>query len=85
MLTTAVREDGSIALGDAAAGAGYVPGRLVNVIMTGSGALIVALDESPPALDVDFRPLVGGAAQLASRRAILRRTGPSGRCQGSTR
>lgn len=81
MLTTAIRPDGSILLGDAAAEAGYVPGRLVNVIMSSSGALIIALDESPPALDVDFRPLVGGAAQVASRRAILRRTGASDRCQ----
>lgn len=69
MITTVVRPDGSIVLGDAATGAGYVPGQLVNVIMTGSGALIIALDDSPPAIDVDFRPLVGGAAQLASRRA----------------
>lgn len=68
MLTTSVRPDGSIVLGDAAIVAGYVPGRLVNVIMSSSGALIIALDESPPALDVDFRPLVGGAARLASRR-----------------
>jgi hypothetical protein len=69
MLTTTVRPDGSIALGESAEAVGFAPGRVVNVIMSSSGALIIALDESPPALDVDFRPLVGGAAQLASRRA----------------
>lgn len=73
MRRTVVDPDGRLALGDLAERLGFVPGALVEIIVTSAGSLLVCLDRSPPALDVDFRPLVGGAAQLAARRQGQRR------------
>lgn len=61
-----VRQDGSLQLGAHAAAKGYAPGTVVEIIVASSGSLIVAIDQSPPAVDVSFRPLVGGRAQLAA-------------------
>lgn len=70
MHTTTVRSDGSVILGgEAHLHAGFQPGTVVQVILTRAGSLIIALDDSPPPLDVRFTPLVGGAAQLAARRS----------------
>lgn len=66
-----VNERGQVQLGDAAARAGFAPGVMVDVILTCSGSLIIAIDQSPPPMDATFRPLTGRAgaalAQLQSR------------------
>jgi hypothetical protein len=69
VIVAQVRSDGTIQLGEAAQRAGFRPGVLVEIILTSSGSLILALDDSPPPIDVSFKPLVGGAAQLAARNA----------------
>lgn len=51
-----VSVDGHLLLGDAATQAGFAPGRVVEVIVTRSGSLILALDNAP-ALDVSFKPI----------------------------
>lgn len=62
-----VRQDGSLHLGQQAISAGYAPGTVVEIIVASSGSLIVAIDQSAPPMEVNFRPLHGGAAQLAAR------------------
>jgi hypothetical protein len=59
---------GALALGDAARRLGFAPGAVVRVIATSAGSLILALDDAP-VLDVTWKPLTGGAAQAALRRA----------------
>lgn len=68
MIRAIVRADGSILLGPDAAALGFVSGAVVEISRTSAGSLLVVLDDSAP-LDVSFTPLVGGAAQLALRRA----------------
>ena len=60
-----VNADGQIQLGEAAHRAGFGPGRLVEVIVTKAGSLIVAIDPSPPTVDVPFKPLPGRPARRA--------------------
>lgn len=65
-----IAPDGTLALGDQAERLGFRPGVVVEVFPSSSaGVLFVVLDDSPPAIDARYRPLVGGAAQLALRRA----------------
>lgn len=68
-----IRSDGSLILGgEARLRAGFQPGAVVEVIITSAGSLILAIDQSPPPVDVSFKPLLGGAAQLAARNARRR-------------
>lgn len=67
MIRAIVRPDGSILLGPDAQRLGFVSGAVVAISRTSAGSLLVVLDDTHP-LDVPFRPLVGGAAQLALRR-----------------
>lgn len=62
--------DGTLALGDQAARLGFVPGAVVEISMTCIGSLFIMLDDQPVAVDASSRPLIGGAAQLARRRAL---------------
>lgn len=64
---TTVQSQGTINLGPSAWAAGFEPGAVVEVIVTRAGSLIVAIDTSPPPMDVSFKPLTGGRAQLAAR------------------
>ena len=54
MLRTAVRADGCLPLGEAASRLGFVPGALVDVIVTSAGTLILAINTDPP-IEVPFR------------------------------
>ncbi len=56
MHRTAVRADGTLPLGPDAARLGFVPGALVDVIVTSAGSLILALSDEP-AVDVPYRRL----------------------------
>jgi len=60
---------GAIVLPDEAVAAGYRPGQVVRVVVLSTGSLLVTLDDEP-AYDLQFKPLVGGAAQLAMRQAV---------------
>jgi hypothetical protein len=62
-----VSPSGTLHLGSRAEALGFRPGTLVEVIATSAGSLILAINDSPPSFDVKFRPLEGGAAQLAAR------------------
>lgn len=61
------RADGSLSLGPDAWAAGFKPGTVVEVIVTRAGSLILSIDDSPPPVDLAFKLLTGGAAQLALR------------------
>lgn len=64
-----VDDAGRLALGDQAERLGFVAGAAVEIIPTSAGSLLVVLHRELPAYDAPFRPLVGGGAQLAARRA----------------
>lgn len=64
MLKTAVRSDGTLPLGDAAARLGFVPGALVDVIVTSAGTLILRIDDEP-VIDVPFKFVTGWATRKA--------------------
>jgi hypothetical protein len=66
MKTTRIHADGSVLLGADAEARGYRAGVSVNVVVLSTGSLLVTFDDTVP-LDVAFRPLAGGAAQLALR------------------
>lgn len=74
MIVATVRDGGWLQLGERAEHLGFKPGAAVQIIVSSSGSLILALDDSPP-LEVPFRALEGGAAQAAARRAIGRGLG----------
>lgn len=61
-----IRSDGSIPL-DTFDDLGFKPGKVVEIIRTSRGSLIVVLDDSV-SYDVPFKALVGGAAQHALRK-----------------
>lgn len=69
MIKAHVRPDGSLPLGEAAERIGFRPGTVVEVIVTRAGSLILAIDDSPPPVDVPFKPLPGRRGQLAARNA----------------
>lgn len=73
MYRAVIQQDGSLQLGQDAAAKGYTPGTVVVVSVNSSGSLFVALDDSPPALDVSWQALEGGRAQLMLRQAPRRR------------
>jgi hypothetical protein len=73
---TAVRSDGCIPLGDAAARLGFRPGVLVDVIVTRAGSLILAINEDVPTYDATWKPLVGTAARKALAAGRDRRVTP---------
>lgn len=66
MISVVVRADGSVQLGDAAQALGYRPGAVVQIIVTGAGSLILAIDDRP-AVDVPCTAMTGGARQGALR------------------
>jgi len=66
---THVLPSGLVDLGDRARELGFVRGAVIEVIPTSAGSLLVVLDPSPPTVDVHWKPLYGGAAQLAARNA----------------
>lgn len=51
--------------------AGYRAGTTVQIVVLSTGSLLVTMDDEQP-MDVPFKPLVGGAAQLAARIARSR-------------
>lgn len=72
MLVTAIRADGTVQLGEDARRLGFVPGRLVEVIRTSGGSLILALH------DGSATTVEGTATRLPApkaRRAIGSRRG----------
>jgi hypothetical protein len=78
---TRVSSSGEIQLGgDARLRAGFAAGTLVEVIVTSSGSLIIAIDQSPPPLDARFRPVTGRAGAALAQRTRRRTSltdGPS--------
>lgn len=74
MIRTHVLPSGLVDLGDQARELGFTRGVVIEVIPTSAGSLLVVLDHSPPTLDATWRPLYGGAAQLAARNARRGRT-----------
>lgn len=67
MKRTAVRSDGCVSLGEDAARLGFVPGALVDVIVTRAGSLILALSDELP-VEVPFRRLDGKRGGAPYRR-----------------
>lgn len=62
---TAMRSDGCLPLGDAAARLGFRPGALVDVIVTCTGSLILALNTDAPTYDAAFLRLSGKPGRKA--------------------
>jgi hypothetical protein len=52
-----VNLNGQLQLGEAAYHAGFTPGEVVEVILTRSGSLILALDTTPTAIEAPYRSL----------------------------
>ena len=69
---TTVLPSGLVDLGDRARELGFVRGAVIEVIPTSAGSLLVVLDHSEPVYDASWKPLEGGAAQLAARNARKR-------------
>ena len=63
---------GALMLGSDAERLGFRPGAVVQIIVTSAGSLILALDQSPPALDVAFRALPGRRPESSPLRRALR-------------
>lgn len=66
-----IGDGGRLDLGGEAAVAGYRAGTTVQIVVLSTGSLLVTMDDEQP-MDVPFKPLVGGAAQLAARIARRR-------------
>lgn len=85
---TAVRADGTIALGLGAELAGYLPGVAVEVIVTGAGSLIVVVDQTfhgevPEWLVARYRALPG-PRRLGRRGGHEPQATPSGKPIGKS-
>lgn len=65
MYRTTVRPDGSVQLGEAARAAGYAAGQTIDVILTRSGSLILALADDSEAIEIDVTRLPPGRARAA--------------------
>lgn len=65
MHRTTIRRDGTLNLGIAAELAGYQPGQTVDVILTRSGSLILALADDSEAIELDATRLPAGRARAA--------------------
>ena len=69
MYRTYVHTNGNVYLGDdAIKRLGFEPGTLVEVVCLSSGNILITKNNTPPTYDTTWRPLEGGAAQLAIRR-----------------
>jgi hypothetical protein len=73
MHKAAIHENGAISLGAQARSAGFRPGVVVEVILTGAGSLILAISDDHDAVDVPFsKPLPRREQQLALRQKSAR-------------
>lgn len=61
-----IGDGGRLDLGGEANLAGYRVGTPVQIVVLSTGSLLIIVDDEVP-LDLPFKPLVGGAAQLAAR------------------
>lgn len=65
MRRTAIAADGSLQLGEAARCIGFAPGAVVDVIVTRSGSLILALADDAQVLDLPAVRLPAGQERRA--------------------
>lgn len=65
MLVTPIRDDGTVQLGEDARRLGFTPGRVVQVISTSGGSLILALHDEPVLIEATSKRLPAATAQPA--------------------
>lgn len=68
MLVTPIRDDGTVQLGEDALRLGFTPGRVVQVIRTSGGSLILALHDEPVLTEATAKRLPAATARPALTR-----------------
>lgn len=68
MLVTQIAADGTVQLGEDARGMGFGPGKLVQVIRTSGGSLILALHDEPVLVEATAKRLPAATARPALTR-----------------
>lgn len=69
MLVTTITTDGTVQLGEDARRLGFEPGKLVEVIRTSGGSLILALHDEPALIEATAKRLPTATARPALSRS----------------
>ncbi len=69
MLVTTITTDGTVQLGEDARRLGFHPGRMVQVISTSGGSLILALHDEPVLIEATSKRLPAATTQPALSRS----------------